>query len=60
MKSPCQFCENREVGCHSKCELYADYRSEIEHRNRIIREQRQIEKIRSYKYEISLRKRGTK
>lgn len=28
-KSPCQFCEDREVGCHSKCEKYADFLEEV-------------------------------
>lgn len=28
-KSPCQFCEDREVGCHSKCEKYAAFQIEV-------------------------------
>lgn len=24
-KAPCRYCEEREVGCHSKCEKYQEY-----------------------------------
>lgn len=28
--SPCRNCEEREVGCHAKCERFSEYRSEID------------------------------
>lgn len=28
MKAPCKDCENREVGCHSKCEEYIEWKTE--------------------------------
>lgn len=28
-KSPCQFCEDREIGCHSKCEKYIAFQNDI-------------------------------
>lgn len=33
IKSPCFNCPNRAMSCHSKCELYADYRSKIDDLN---------------------------
>lgn len=29
-KSPCYGCEERDAGCHSKCEKYADWKKEID------------------------------
>lgn len=28
--SPCRNCEERAVGCHAKCERYAEYRAEVD------------------------------
>lgn len=30
IKSPCFNCLNRAMGCHSKCEGYADYRTRMD------------------------------
>ena len=32
MKAPCKDCEDRELGCHEKCDRYLAYRQEIEER----------------------------
>lgn len=29
MKTPCKDCTDRYIGCHGECELYLDYRAEI-------------------------------
>lgn len=39
--NPCKDCTERYVGCHSECEKYAEYRSQIEEKNRLIHEGRQ-------------------
>lgn len=33
IKSPCFNCPNRTMSCHSKCELYTDYRVRIDDLN---------------------------
>lgn len=33
IKSPCFNCPNRAMSCHSKCELYTDYRARIDDLN---------------------------
>lgn len=33
IKSSCLNCLNRTMGCHGKCELYADYRARIDDLN---------------------------
>nr|DAX58315.1 MAG TPA: hypothetical protein [Caudoviricetes sp.] len=45
MKKPCRECKFREVGCHSKCESYKQYRTWIDKLN----EQKNI-KGDTYKY----------
>lgn len=30
IKSPCQGCDARYVGCHSQCQNYASYRAKID------------------------------
>lgn len=29
VKSPCNGCSNRQLGCHGVCNLYANYKNEI-------------------------------
>ena len=36
MKVPCKDCENREVGCHSKCEEYIEWKEELAELNKKI------------------------
>lgn len=31
--SPCKGCENREAGCHAKCESYLSYRKSMDEFN---------------------------
>lgn len=30
MKTPCRECKFREVGCHSRCESYKQYRASLD------------------------------
>lgn len=30
MKCDCRGCENRSIGCHGKCEKYAEFRARME------------------------------
>ena len=34
-QQPCYGCEDREVGCHSKCDLYKEFREDLDKRNKI-------------------------
>ena len=36
--SPCMDCEWRSVGCHSHCELYANFKTELEKYKQYLRE----------------------
>ena len=33
MKTPCRECQFREVGCHSKCESYIQWRAQLDKYN---------------------------
>lgn len=33
MKTPCRGCQFREVGCHSKCESYIQWRAQLDKYN---------------------------
>ena len=41
--APCKDCENRTLGCQSKCPLYLDFRLKTEEYNKIIRQSKQKE-----------------
>lgn len=43
--SPCKECEEREVGCHGRCEKYQAYRSELDKVTQVIREQKEAEAV---------------
>lgn len=30
MKAPCKDCPNRQIGCHSTCEKYLEFRKEVD------------------------------
>lgn len=45
MKTPCRGCQFREVGCHSKCESYIQWRAKLDEYN----EQKNIQGD-TYKY----------
>lgn len=34
MNVPCKDCPNRQVGCHSTCEKYLDFRKEVDKINK--------------------------
>lgn len=36
--APCINCCDREVGCHSKCDKYKKFRSDLDEKNRINKE----------------------
>lgn len=36
-QSPCYKCKERELGCHSNCEKYADYCDALDEWNRTVR-----------------------
>ena len=40
--SPCKDCENRELGCHSNCEKYLEFRKVIDHKNKEYRKNKEI------------------
>lgn len=44
-KSPCLHCEERHTGCHSKCDKYIDYRSDLDLYNAISRKNKEINRI---------------
>lgn len=52
--APCKDCEDRELGCHSKCEKYIEYKkySNLK-REEIIKESR----IKSFKIDVEVKKR---
>lgn len=35
MNAPCKDCSDRQVGCHSACEKYLDFRKEVDEINKI-------------------------
>ncbi len=39
MMSPCKDCTERKIGCHSKCELYKQFREEVECYNNLRRKE---------------------
>ena len=39
-QSPCKDCPDREVGCHSKCQKYAEFRKGIDESNMAVDEKR--------------------
>lgn len=41
IKPPCKNCEDREVGCHSKCEAYMEWAKEHEE----LREKNRTERV---------------
>ena len=43
--SPCKDCEERHVGCHSKCEKYAEFRKEVNEKREALREQQKLEEF---------------
>lgn len=38
--APCIDCCDREVGCHSKCDRYKKFRSDLDEKNRINKERK--------------------
>ena len=40
---PCKDCKERQIGCHSYCRKYIEFRMNLEERNARIREEKMIE-----------------
>ena len=40
---PCKDCENREIGCHSCCDLYIKYKTELNNTKKSIIERQDYE-----------------
>ncbi len=58
MKCPCNKCEDRQVGCHSKCEAYRKFRKECIEVNKKIKEETQKNAV--SKAAVETRKRRNK
>jgi hypothetical protein len=41
--SPCQFCKDRTIGCHSECEAYKDYCDDLARVNALINSAKETE-----------------
>lgn len=53
IQSPCLNCSKRKVGCHSKCQEYKDFRSELDEYNAYRHRQQELD---SEYYEVKNRK----
>jgi hypothetical protein len=53
MKSPCQNCAKRTVGCHSSCESYINFRNGIDNIKRKMKGDKEYER---YKRDVIRRK----
>lgn len=49
INSPCRDCENRTITCHDNCELYFDYKKQIEFYNKKVAEQQRLDDLVSKK-----------
>lgn len=47
--SPCRDCENRTMTCHDDCQLYFDYKKQIEYYNKKVSEQNRLDDLVSKK-----------
>jgi hypothetical protein len=45
MTCPCKGCTDREIGCHSKCSKYIEWKSEWDRRKNMIDNAKAIERI---------------
>lgn len=52
--SPCKDCEEREVGCHSTCEKYIEYKEIHEKETEAIKRERQKESEAWHPYSMQL------
>lgn len=49
IQSPCNGCSVRELGCHSKCDKYADYQNELfEYKKKVLRRKAEDEIVKGY------------
>ena len=54
--APCKDCENREIGCHSRCVAYIKYKSELNDAKKDIIECRDYETYKNDKITKTQRK----
>lgn len=45
ISGPCMGCEEREVGCHSKCEKYAEYQQKLDDYKNVVYKERNKEAL---------------
>jgi hypothetical protein len=45
MNCPCKGCTDREIGCHSKCSKYIEWKAEWDRRKNMIDNAKAIERI---------------
>lgn len=45
MKCDCKGCTDRQVGCHSWCERYLQFKQELNDRNQLIQKMKDQERI---------------
>lgn len=50
--NPCKGCTERNIGCHSECQKYIDFRTKLDEYNNTIRENRERADI-LYHYKIN-------
>ena len=50
MKPPCKDCPDRQVGCHSTCEKYLLYKSELDKIKDSIQRERDFENLVRHRY----------
>ena len=50
IKVPCKDCKDRQIGCHSKCEKYLEFKKQ----NDEIKRKQRIEKQAEYDYWVSI------
>lgn len=58
-QSPCKDCPDRELGCHSKCQKYIDFRKAVDADN-LIKDQKRREDLEIYSYMIQSMRRHNK
>ena len=45
MYAPCKGCEDREIGCHSHCDRYAEFRKVVDEKREMIKELKKVDEF---------------
>ena len=56
MIAPCKDCEQRDLGCHGRCEEYKEFKRKRQGQNDWLREQNQYVQVNRTKYDPNARK----